>query len=93
MDDVTDQQVYEATNTDTDFVKTFELNNDDIQPATSYKFSVKLVAPKKEVTTENKLTKILNMESEKVEILCTTKPPTPTGKSCFHLSRKIIFAI
>ena len=47
-------------------------------------FDVRLIAPEKEIRKESGLKTIQNMESEKVRMQCKTKPPTPTGKACFH---------
>ena len=87
----TDQKLYLAT-APIGHEQKFTMN-DNIQAATSYEFDLRLIAPEKEITMKSGLKTIQNMESEKVRMQCNTKPPTPTGKSCFHLSRQIIFAI
>ena len=80
-DGVTDQTLYQvAQDTGVPFVLPFNLN---IQPATSYSFNVQLIAPTKELTLESGLKEKQTMQSEKALIKCETKPPTPTGKSCF----------
>ena len=79
----TDQKLYLAT-APIGHEQKFTVN-DNIQPATSYEFDVRLIAPEKEIRKESGLKTIQNMESEKVRMQCKTKPPTPTGKACFHL--------
>ena len=80
-DEQTDKKLYSVAEDNlVGHEQTFTINSNDIQPATSYNFYVRLIAPEKEITMKSGLKTKQNMESEKIKMQCNTKPPTPTGK-------------